>query len=191
MKINILEKGQTLIEVLAALSIATVLVFGITAAVIFSLNNVSSTKNRNLANLYAEQGMEMVRQIWSSNLNYFNSLPEDSNYYCLDKNYILDNNNPTLPPKDMAIPGCSTGGNAPGNNVDVFAREVDIFKNEEAQNCASLPSGPPLSPAPIPEATKVVVTVSWSDSKCSPQNIYCHKVELVSCFSKTHPLSEP
>ena len=71
MKKNI-EAGQTLIEVLAALSIVVVLLYGITIAVVFSLNNAQFTKNQNLANHYAEQGLGIVRHIWNSDLSFFN-----------------------------------------------------------------------------------------------------------------------
>ncbi len=183
MKKNI-EKGQTLIEVLAALSITVVLLYGITAAVVFSLSNIQFTKNQNLANHYAEQGMGIVRQIWNSNLSFFNNLPNDSNYYCL---YM---NSSDLIQKDTSITNGCTGidqpNPTPAPNVPNFAREVDLFKNSE--HCS--PTG---SPSPKPDATKVIVKVSWTDSKCTDvsRDIYCHKVELVTCLSKTYPLSEP
>ncbi len=31
--------------------------------------------------------------------------------------------------------------------------------------------------------TKIIVAVYWASGKCDPQNRFCHKSELVSCFS--------
>lgn len=36
------------------------------------------------------------------------------------------------------------------------------------------------------DVSKVVVTVSWTDSKCS-LGVFCHKTELTSCFSTIVP----
>lgn len=61
-------------------------------------------------------------------------------------------------------------------NVDMFIRKVNIDKS--SSDCSL--------------ATKVTVTVSWSDNKCtSHANLFCHKVELVSCFSDSGVVSTP
>jgi len=172
-----LQKGQTLIEVLAALSVAAVLMFGITVAVIFSLDSVQFIKNQNLANTYAQEGMEVTKQIWNSDIAYFDSLPSQGNFYCLDKG------SSTLTAKSDNTPFNGQGCN--GDNLNPFSREVDLYKN--STDCAL--NG---APTPTPQAIKVVVTVSWSDGKCIDRNnLYCHKVQLNSCLSKSYPLNEP
>ncbi len=57
------QKGQTLIEVLAAFGVAVSLVSAITVTVIFALSTAQSSKNKNLATQDAQQGMEIVRRM--------------------------------------------------------------------------------------------------------------------------------
>lgn len=183
MKIN-REKGQTLIEVLAAFSVAITLLFGITTAVIYSLNGVQFTKYQNLANQYAQQGMEVVKNIWNSDLTTFNNLTGN---YCL---YV---NSKTLLVKDELIRnGCTATGQpnpTPLPNAPSFAREINITKY--SPECQPSPPPPP-TPPPAFEGTHVKVKVSWTDNKCTNiSNLYCHKVELVSCLSKINTLEKP
>jgi len=172
------DKGQTLIEVLAALSVATVLMFGIAIAVIYSLDTTQFTKNENSANSYAQEGMEITKQIWNSNISYFDSLSQtQGNYFCLDKDSsnLVEKTEPgNTPPDGM---GCN------GDNLAPFAREVDLYADPADDECAL---------EGIPQAIKVVVTVSWSDGKCmNKNNLYCHSVQLNSCLSKSIPLTAP
>lgn len=110
---NKFEHGQTLIEVLVALGAAVAVLFGITVAVISSLNNAKFTKNQNLANKLATQGMEIIRQLRDSSSS---GLFQYSNiYYCLGQ----DGN---LTAKGL---GC-------GQNVGVFVREVRLEQNSSS-----------------------------------------------------------
>ncbi|MBU4016228.1 hypothetical protein KJ980_00640 [Patescibacteria group bacterium] len=36
--------------------------------------------------------------------------------------------------------------------------------------------------------TKVIVVVSWQDSKCPARNIFCHTSQMESCFSSINPI---
>ncbi len=104
------ECGQTLIEVLVALGVAVAVLFGITIAVLSSLNNAQFTQNQNLANKYAAQGMELIRQIRdsaSSGLSQYLNI-----YYCLGQDGNLIEKGLTC-----------------GQNVGVFVREVDLEQN--------------------------------------------------------------
>lgn len=101
------SKGQTLIEVVAALGVAVVVVTLITISVIYALNNALSSKNQNTATQYAQEAMELVRTIRDSDLVAFNEL---SGNYCLAKGAAT----PTLKQGDC------------GQNVDIFKREITI-----------------------------------------------------------------
>lgn len=160
------QKGQTLIEALAALTIAIFIVSAITIAVINALNNAQYSKNQSMAAQYAREGMEIVRQKRDSNWNAFNAY--DSGSYCLDKD------SSTLTEKNETIAGCASGTGTSGQNVDPFAREIDIEKN--SNEC--LITG-------TTKATKVTVIVSWRDSKCA-DNVFCHESKLISCFTDYH-----
>lgn len=157
-------KGQTLIEALAALAVAVAVVSAITIAAINALNNVQFSKNQNLSTSYAQQGMEIVRQIRNRDWNAFKQLTYV--YYCLPKDAIsLD--------RDTSDRSPACGG---VNIGTTFIRQVLI--NHNSSDCAA--------------ASKVNVLVFWSDNKCtSGSNLYCHKVELVSCFSDFNIVPTP
>lgn len=54
-----------------------------------------------------------------------------------------------------------------GQNVGIFMREVKFMHN--SAECSG--------------GSKVTVKVSWSDSKCPVGTPFCHKAELITCFS--------
>lgn len=99
------EKGQTLIEILVAMSAAIVILTAISVTISSSLNNANYSKNQTLATKYAQEGMEIVRQIRDSNYVVF------ANYngtYCLAKGQY------------------AFGGSCSSPNVDNFIRIVQI-----------------------------------------------------------------
>jgi Tfp pilus assembly protein PilV len=68
---NMNMKGQTLVEVLIALSIAVVVITAITMLSITSLTNSQSSKNQGQATKYAQEGMEIARKVRNSNYTTF------------------------------------------------------------------------------------------------------------------------
>lgn len=114
------QKGQTLVEALVALGIAVTIVSAIVVVVLSSLSNSQFSKEQNLANHYAQEGMEVVRRIRNQSWDNFLSL--NSTYYCLSSGSI------TLSQKDLN--GC-------GQNIGVFVREVEIQHDAPSCNEAS------------------------------------------------------
>ena len=161
------EKGQTLIEALVALAAAVAVVYAISTAVISALSNAQFSKNQVLATQYAQQGIEIMRQLRDSDWSTFYSYNDSGSslYYCLDKN-------------SKSIRSQGTGC---GQNVDNFIREVQIQKN--SSDCRT-PSG-------ITNAARITVIVKWSDGKCPAGDAYCHKVQLASCLSDFQVISTP
>ena len=106
------EKGATLIEALIALSVAVAIVSAIVVAVISSLSNAQFTRNQNQANHFAQEGMEIVRQIRNNSWISFINL--SSTYYCLDEN------SKALTTKGVS--GC-------GQNIGIYIREINIEHN--------------------------------------------------------------
>lgn len=154
-------QGQTLLEVVIALGIAVIVVSLITIAVIFALDNATYGKNQNLATQFAQEGMEVVRQLRDSDLASFNTL---SGNYCLAKGVkILNESN-------RKQVDCA-------QNVDIFKREVIIYPTSSVFRC---PANPPSTTVPLP---KIQVIVSWFDNKCSANDLFCHKVKLASCLA--------
>lgn len=101
-------KGQSLIEVLIALGIISMVITGVATIVTQSLTNAQFSKEQDTATKYAQEGLETVRSIRDQNYNAFALL---NGRYCLAKN--------TQSLGDIQ-PSCATP------NVDQFIREVAI-----------------------------------------------------------------
>lgn len=160
------EAGQTLIEILLAFSVSILVLSAVIVGVTTTLSNTQSTKNQNLANSYAQEGMAVVRGIRDSSWPNFVSKTQPT--YCLVQNStILTEPN---------LLGC-------GQNVGIFSREVKF--EHTSQSCIADPacSGPACL-----KGSKVTVKVSWSDSKCPVGTPFCHKVELITCFADINSL---
>lgn len=155
------QKGQTLIEIILVLSVSILVLSAIVVGVTTSLSNAQHTKNQNIANSYAQEGMAVVRQMRDSSIPDFSS--KKAVNYCLSQSSVL-----------LSDPPC--GSNVAG----IYSREVEI--RHDSEECANQDI----------KGSKAIVRVSWSDSKCpSGSNIYCHEVELISCFSNTDQIQAP
>lgn len=75
-------KGETLIEVLIALTIAVVVVTAIAVLGVSSLNNAQFIKSQDQSTKYAQEGMEVVRNIRNSDYVSFRNY---TGTYCLGK----------------------------------------------------------------------------------------------------------
>ena len=84
------EKGQTIIEVLVALGASVAIIAAVTIAVTSALSNSLYNKNQNLATQYAQQGMEIMRQMRDSDWSSFSALSGNPAQYCLDYGQILN-----------------------------------------------------------------------------------------------------
>ena len=133
------NSGQSLIEVLVALSLAVLAISALVSVTMTSVKNAQFSKNQIQAEKYAQEGMEWVRlqkekNTWAvfsdTTVKTFciNSLPTD---------WIT---------KNIGLCGASiiTG--------TIFSRELDL---SQTTGC------PPSTPNPI----NVKVTVKWKDSK--------------------------
>jgi len=160
------EDGQTLLEVLLAFSISILFLSSVVVGIVTSLNNIQYTKNQDLATSYAQEGLEVVRQIRDSSWYNISSLKDygSNEKYCIDKELTLQE----IPYGENCVDNNGIGENG------IFSREV-IFEHNSSSCCSD--SGCTV------EGSKATVTVSWTDSKCSADAPYCHKVELISCFS--------
>lgn len=161
-------QGQTIVEVLVALTTAVVIISAITIAVITSLRTVEYSRTQNTATNYAQEGMEFMRFLRDSNYPAFAEL-DAGDSHCLGKG--------ASSLESITAPVCSA-------NVDFFARTITFEDNSEY--CAPIT---PIPPEPIPPNTarKVTVIVSWTDGKCVDEEGnstgMCHEARLVSCLS--------
>lgn len=109
-----MQKGQTLIETLAALAIISVVMTAIGVSVTTALSNAKYNQNETLATKYAQQGSEIVHQIRDDNYTNFKNF---NGTYCLG-------NQATLGPVQSS---CTSP------NVGSFIRSVQI---QQAPGCA-------------------------------------------------------
>ncbi len=156
------NKGQTLIEVLVALTIGVLILTSIVTAVISALSNAQYTKNQTDANTYVQEAMDFIKSLRNTDYATFKNL---SGNYCFASSCTSLNSTIGDPcgPKSVSC----------GQNIGVFVREIQVI-----QNSISCGQGGNEN------ETDVKATVSWSDSKCtSSSNLYCHQVSAESCFS--------
>ncbi len=114
-----LQRGQTLIETLAALAIIGMIVSAIGVVVTTALSNAKYDSNITLATKYAQQGSELVQQIRDDNYTTFQGL---SGIYCLNKGQTT-----------LGSPSnCTTP------NVDNFIRTVTVQQNGCGANIAQV-----------------------------------------------------
>lgn len=168
------ELGQTLIEVLIALSAAVAVVAAITITVITSLSNAEYAKNQNLATQYAGEGLEIARQI--ANNNWTNFQTYTNTYYCLPKDST------TL--CAMGSINCGTPLTC-GQNIDnLLSRQIIIIQSQSSSYCAS-------NPCYCSNSAEVISNVSWGDSKCQAGTPLCHKESLRSCLANINAVQGP
>lgn len=167
-----LQGGQTLLEILLAFSISIMVlgavIFGVTA----SLSNTQYTKNQNLANSYAQEGMAVVKQIRDSSWDTFRNSYSSNTAYCLGPN-LTDL-------KELTSPSANCWAQSPVPAGGIFSREIEF--EHDAPSCKADPAC--AGPSCI-MGSKVMVKVSWSDNKCpaGAGDPLCHNVELITCLS--------
>ncbi len=156
LKIN---KGQSLIEATVALASIILTLAAITVAVTTSVSNSTFIKNQTVAARYAQEGMEYVRQLRNNKdvcLTTKGVQPNANDTYCFNSN-------------TASCATTFTGGACSTVNIaGSFKREVQF--TQDSSDCGG--------------GTKVVVDVFFSSNKCPASNAFCHKSELISCFSK-------
>ncbi|OGH47505.1 MAG: hypothetical protein A3A51_02865 [Candidatus Levybacteria bacterium RIFCSPLOWO2_01_FULL_39_10] len=156
LKLN--KKGQVLIEAVIAIAVVAFVMSGIVAALILSVNNATFSKNQNLATNFAQEGIDIARDLKDSDFQAFSTL---QGYYCIDEG-------------DIAIDPSKT---TCSKNVDsAFTRRVYINQNGEDARQSLAQRGCEANLA------FVASIVTWNDSRCQG-TAECHEVELNSCFA--------
>ena len=153
------KRGQTIIEAAIALASIMLVLAAISVAITTSLNNSEFIKNQTLAAKYAQQGMEYMTYL--RNAEKPTVFEQRTGPYCMGQSGTLN----------ASSAECDPVANPTDIIDNVFVRKVDFSQNALDLDCGG--------------GTRVTVTVSWSSGKCD-RNIqpYCHKSQLVSCFSR-------
>lgn len=156
------EKGQTIIEAIVALAAIFVIVTAITIAIISAVSNSQFIKNQNLANKYAQQGMEFVRGIHAEDIETFASFSQTYSYGDDGGQSCVGTN----------IRGLCAGEVTTVNVGNAHIRTINFVDDEE----------PCLDNVTSINLKKVTVVVSWSSGKCGEDDRFCHDTTLVSCI---------
>jgi Tfp pilus assembly protein PilV len=187
MKFN---RGQSLLEVLITLSVATIIIGAVAAAIVIALANTKFVGTQTTASEYAQQAMEIMKQIKDADYATYSTYA--TNNYCFEANQQEPNASSSNTNGVPNTNGCSI-------NLGSYVREVDIEKD-------SCDCGSNLATADQVRVDKVTVTVAWSDNKCNSSGTvpigvssgttcssglqnrinskYCHTVVLSSCFTR-------
>lgn len=156
-KIKENQKGQTLLEVVIALTALLLILAAISIVVTTSVSNSTFIKNQNKAGKYAQEGMEYVRNLKVSNYaDFIANYPTGT--YCLSDD------------QPLSLVSVAQIGPCRANVENSLIREVLI--ETDAAKC--------------PSGRKVTVTVRWTGGKCPVSDVqserYCHKSQVVSCL---------
>lgn len=183
------QKGQSLIEVLVALGSAILVISAISTAIVTSLNNAQFSRSQEIASQYAQEGVEIMRKMRDANWATFNAYRTGSpgpGTYCLSKSATSPGNTKVT----NVVAEC--GENITDTNNVNFIRTVTV---EYPSTTFCQPTVPTPSPTPAPaNATRIISTVYWKDSKCNSGNsadLYCHKAQQVVCLTDYTVLPTP
>lgn len=169
-------KGQTIVEVVVALAAGIVVLSALTLMMLSSLNNASEGSSRTIATQYAQDGLETIRNIKDTNWSQLVLLSNNgNNTYCMAS---------SCSSLTLSSGSCGPKVSSCGLNLTNFSRQVEIKPNDA--KCI------PQNPVPGKSFIRAVVTVSYSDGKCtSSANPYCHNVQVESCFTNYDTRSKP
>lgn len=146
-------QGQTLLEVTIALSAILLVLAAIVVVVTMSVNNSTFIKNQGQAGKYAQQGVEYIRYLRNNDLAAYSAL---AGTYCFDGGDVLRGiTDPTNPCNPDVV------------NIGSSYKRTVVF--DTGAECST--------------GKRVTVVVKWSSGKCKGAEKFCHKSEIISCFS--------
>lgn len=160
------SNGQTLIEAVASLGIAALILGTLSIAVINSVKNVTFSKGQNIASNYAQQGLELIRDLRDSDISTFRqygNIQGTAVTYCLAKNTSAS---AVLPTKSPASPFCDQAGQKIVELDNTYIREVTI--QQDSSDCLSS-SVANLTPTPTPSSTGIIIDSRVTCDASSPK----------------------
>lgn len=158
------KKGDVLIEAVLAIAITGIVVTGIVVALTNSISQSNFTRNQNLASNYAQQGLDIARNMKENSFASLSALGDRS--YCLGEG-------------ETAITTPESASGCDVNIGETFFRSVYI--NSSGEDGREAVPGQSCQVEDGVSSVFIASIVAWTDSKCTGGEI-CHKVELNSCF---------
>jgi len=177
---NFLSKGQTLLEAIIAVGVLAIVLTAAASAVVTSINNANFTTNENLANKYAQDGIEYLRNLKTKNYPAFIGLltptPGGTSRYCMPQLTPI--------PKTTTTCDCSTSpSQCIHERTGVLIRETTVINTADIPNPTPRPCQvvPVVNPTPV-NGFLVTVSVKWTSGRCPLADRYCHASVLQTCL---------
>jgi hypothetical protein len=178
-KVLSFKRGQTIVEVLVALSVGMLVLTAMTAAVLSSLVNTQVARSQNVANQYAQEAMEIIRASRTSAPGTYCldqgetllSIPEGS---CPVPN-IIDNQTKYIRSVQVIANGCQTNVNKVIATVswgDGKCAGSTFCHKVRLDSCASVETviGAGLTATPTPTPTSTIPTPTSTPIPPTPTN---------------------
>ena len=144
------EKGQTLLEVLVALSVIVFIIAAITTAVIVSLSSAQYAKNQKTATSLAQEGLDVIRGFHDNEPTQYNSLFSKNSQSQLRCGIYNDNSNACSPtPTPTPTPTSTSTGDVSSIDSGIVAPiEEEACLGEDDLSPLLKPSCPTTSVTP-------------------------------------------
>lgn len=159
-----------MIEAIIALAVAIFIITAVVVVITSSLSGSTSNTRQDKATAYAQEGIEVLRDIKTADFISFTAV-YPSGSYCLTE--IVSN--PTISGADQC------DGDGEYNILGSFIRRIYI-------NHAGIDTRVSPNVAKCDSGSFAASTVLWTDSKCRTGNVNCHDVEISTCFENLNSL---
>ncbi len=186
------QKGQTLIEMLLAIVVASFLLVALTAIILTTFTNINNNQNDSTALQFAQSGMEYMKSQAQQNPVFLSNLSNQGANFCLGSTSITESAQGPTPTPDTngninPLQQCSSGTIPPAYLL------VDSIGQLYLRQVGITPNGSPCTSGGPYTNYLVEVSVGWHDNKCSPSspldsNYYCRITTLDTCISNTNAL---
>lgn len=177
------QKGQTLIELIAALGIAVLVLSSMIIVVVASLNNAQFSRNQNQAVGYTQQGVELLRRMRDTDWGNFQNIATNNGAgngtynYCLGNDQVFRLKDPAYPNGCVPLNQTSPIDSHNLGTPKIFSRRVQIQTPPPGNECQD-------SAGLYPLYAKATVIVEWEDGKCSATQPFCHSSTASTCFAQ-------
>ncbi len=186
------QGGQTLIEMLLAIVVASFLLVAITSIILATFTNINNNQNGSTALQFAQTGMEYIKTQAQQNPTFLNNLVTQGANFCLGSTSTTESTHGPTPTPD------SNGSINPlqqcaSNSIPSAYLLVDSIGQLYLRQVNVTTGGNPCLSGSSYTNYLIEVTVGWHDNKCSSSSsssssYFCRLTKLDTCISNTDAL---
>ena len=186
------QKGQTLIEMLLAIVVASFLLVALTAIILTTFTNINNNQNDSTALQFAQSGMEYMKSQAQQNPIFLSNLASKGANFCLGSTSTTESaHGPTPTPDSNGI--TNPLQQCPSSSIPASYLLVDSIGQLYLRQVNITAGGNPCVSGGVYTNYLVEVSVGWHDNKCSPSsssnsNYFCRITKLDTCISNTNAL---